>query len=173
MSLQWSTAKTKKKLSYLTCLLRQAILSDISYKSEIRLRKGWFYYNLKPFLKFQLTKVLVVLRFIQSSPNLWYCKCHQNNKNESQGWTQQQDTHLPNLIPALKYNINSINNLPHKPKFTSKPKIVFFHILFLITSNQNWMEAGKSSVSLTTESSYSGPLSKDLVGKCFLKRIQS
>lgn len=42
-------------------------------------------------------------------------------------------------------NINSINNLPHKPKFTSKPKIVFFHILFLITSNQNWMEAGKTS----------------------------
>lgn len=46
------------------------------------------------------------------------------------------------LIPALKYNIN---NLPHKPKFTSKPKIVFLHILFLITSNQNWMEAGKAN----------------------------
>lgn len=42
-------------------------------------------------------------------------------------------------------NVNSINNLPYKPKFISKPKIVFFHILFLITSNQNWMEAGKTS----------------------------
>lgn len=71
------------------------------------------------------------------------------------------------LIPALKHDINSINTLPHKPKFIHKPTVIFLYILFSVTSNQNRRKGDKTGFS-NYISCYTNP-SPSRVGKCFLK----